>query len=213
MQTEIAISLIFSKPVIMMGLEKILAHAGFTVVQSVDNPALLQPCPPGATRLIIIGADLAAGSECASMIQLQQMQPGARILIFGPNLPLDRIITLFAFGAYGYLSDDASCRSLLLRIAIAINGERVLPALVIEALANRTIPSPLAKMAQQPRGLTPRDRDILAELVDGHPTKLIARRLDLSEPTIKLALKRLFRKLEVRNRTQAALLAREECLI
>lgn len=53
--------------------------------------------------------------------------------------------------------------------------------------------------------LTPRQLDVLQELVRGEPSKAIARNLGLSEGTIKIHLKSLFRALGVNNRSQAAL--------
>ena len=57
--------------------------------------------------------------------------------------------------------------------------------------------------------LTPRELDVLKGLGQGFSNKEIARDLGLTEPTIKLHMKTLYRKLEVSNRTQAALAARE----
>jgi len=53
--------------------------------------------------------------------------------------------------------------------------------------------------------LTPRQLDVLRELVRGEPSKAIARTLGLSEGTVKIHLKSLFRVLGVNNRSQAAL--------
>ena len=57
--------------------------------------------------------------------------------------------------------------------------------------------------------LTGRERQVLKGLTKGQSNKEIARDLDLSEPTIKLHVKTLYRKIGAANRTQAALLARE----
>jgi DNA-binding NarL/FixJ family response regulator len=53
--------------------------------------------------------------------------------------------------------------------------------------------------------LTPRQLEVLRELVRGEPSKAIARNLGLSEGTVKIHLKSLFKALGVRNRSQAAL--------
>ena len=62
-------------------------------------------------------------------------------------------------------------------------------------------------------GLTPRERDVLMGLTEGKANKEIARDLDLQEVTIKLHVKTLCRKLQAKNRTQAALIARERSLV
>ena len=64
----------------------------------------------------------------------------------------------------------------------------------------RSAPDPLA-------GLSQREREVLGLLVEGLPNKLIARRLEISEKTVKSHLTRIFRELGVTDRTQAALWA------
>ncbi len=52
--------------------------------------------------------------------------------------------------------------------------------------------------------LTPREREVLSHLSKGWSNKEIARSLDLQEVTVKLHIRGIFRKLDVKNRTQAA---------
>jgi DNA-binding NarL/FixJ family response regulator len=59
------------------------------------------------------------------------------------------------------------------------------------------------------QNLTERELQVLRGLTEGKSNKEIARDLDLSEPTIKLHVKTLYRKIGASNRTQAALMARE----
>ena len=54
------------------------------------------------------------------------------------------------------------------------------------------------------RRLTTREREVLALVVEGRPNKVIARELGMAEATVKVHLKSLMRKLNVANRTQAA---------
>ena len=61
--------------------------------------------------------------------------------------------------------------------------------------------------------LTERETEVLRGLGEGKSNKEIARDLDLQEVTIKLHVKTLCRKLDARNRTQAAMLARDKGLI
>jgi two-component system nitrate/nitrite response regulator NarL len=60
--------------------------------------------------------------------------------------------------------------------------------------------------------LTPREIEMLEGLCLGQSNKVIASRLSISVPTVKFHMKSLYRKLEVKNRTQAALCAFESCL-
>lgn len=61
--------------------------------------------------------------------------------------------------------------------------------------------------------LTPRETEVLRGLAEGKSNKEIARDLDIQEVTVKLHVKSLTRKLEARNRTHAAMLARDMGLV
>ena len=60
--------------------------------------------------------------------------------------------------------------------------------------------------------LSQRERDVLKGLTEGKSNKEIARDLDIREPTVKLHMKTLYRKIGATNRTQAAMIARDEGL-
>jgi len=53
--------------------------------------------------------------------------------------------------------------------------------------------------------LSPRERDVLRQLRRGHPNKLIARELNISESTVKIHVMNIMRKVDARNRTEAVL--------
>ena len=104
-------------------------------------------------------------------------------------------------GACGYLLKDVSSDEVAEGIRAAARGESPLdPRAARTVLTARREPDPLD-------ALSARERDVLALLVEGMPNKLIARRLDISEKTVKSHLTRIFRVLDVSDRTQAALWA------
>ena len=105
-------------------------------------------------------------------------------------------------GAAGFVPKTLSAKSLVNAIRFMAMGEQYLPA------GFMTAEEPQSKhpLAQK---LTDRERQVLKGLTEGKANKEIARDLDLSEPTIKLHVKTLYRKVGVSNRTQAALIARE----
>lgn len=63
-----------------------------------------------------------------------------------------------------------------------------------------------------PSGLSQREVEVLARLCSGQANKEIARERNLREPTIKLHIKTICRKLDARNRTHAAMVARERAV-
>lgn len=106
-------------------------------------------------------------------------------------------------GAAGYLPKTLPARSLVNAIRFMAAGETYMPI-------NLYRPSPTVEPS--PSGLSRRELEVLAGLCSGHANKEIARDLNLREPTIKLHVKTICRKLDARNRTHAAMIARERAL-
>lgn len=110
---------------------------------------------------------------------------------------------LLACGAAGYLPKTLPARSVVNAIRFMAAGETYLPL---------DVARPPQAVAGADSALSPREREVLAGLCAGHANKEIARDLGLREPTIKLHVKLICRKLGARNRTHAAMIARERAL-
>lgn len=112
-------------------------------------------------------------------------------------------------GARGFLQKTMPAHSLLNAIRFMVMGERFLPVDEILAFTEGLPDTPPAAAPTETKlMLTPRETEVLAALCNGETNKEIARRLNLSEPTIKLHVKTLYRRLGASNRTQAAMIAR-----
>jgi DNA-binding NarL/FixJ family response regulator len=112
-----------------------------------------------------------------------------------------RILDAIDAGAVGYLLKDAEPDELIRGLQAAARGESPLAPKAAQALV-----AARAKQQGDPE-LTPREQEVLALLADGLPNKLIARRLDISEKTVKAHLTNIFQRIGVTDRTQAALWA------
>lgn len=112
-----------------------------------------------------------------------------------------RILDAIDAGAVGYLLKDSEPEELVRGLQAAARGESPLAPKAAQALV-------AARADQQhPPELTPREREVLDLLADGLPNKLIARRLEISEKTVKAHLTSIFQRIGVTDRTQAALWA------
>ncbi|WP_146346860.1 response regulator transcription factor [Falsiphaeobacter marinintestinus] len=105
-------------------------------------------------------------------------------------------------GAAGFVPKTLPAKSLVNAIRFMAMGEQYAPADFMSA-------EPSAPTHPLARKLTRREMQVLRGLTEGKSNKEIARELDLAEPTVKLHVKTLYRKFEVGNRTQAAMVARE----
>jgi len=105
-----------------------------------------------------------------------------------------------AAGARGFVSKTASMQTLVCSVRKVLAGETVAPShddlsAVQDCRHRRAV------------DFTRREHDVLGQLLLGQANKVIARHLDLQEVTVKLHLRRIFRKLGVQSRTQALLAA------
>jgi len=133
--------------------------------------------------------------------RIRSADPDVNVVVLTAFSDRQRILGAIDAGAVGYLLKDAAPDDLIRGLKAAARGESPLApqaaqALVAARAATQTDPE-----------LTPREREVLALLADGLPNKLIARRLDISEKTVKAHLTNIFHRIGVTDRTQAALWA------
>lgn len=113
------------------------------------------------------------------------------------------VIEAIRVGADGYLLKDLEPEDLCRRIKQATHGGMVLDDSVAGLLAH-ALNAPPATAAVD---LTDREREVLELLADGRSNKEIARRLGISDATVKVHIKNLLRKLNVKSRLEAAVWA------
>jgi DNA-binding NarL/FixJ family response regulator len=129
--------------------------------------------------------------------------PETRIVVFTSFSDRERILQALDAGATGYLLKDAEPGEIHGAIRAAARGEAPLaPKAAAELLAERHVRGPAAAI-----DLTAREREVLTLVVEGLANKQIARRLGISEKTVKGHLTNLFQRIGVADRTQAALWA------
>lgn len=105
-------------------------------------------------------------------------------------------------GAAGFVPKSLPAKSLVNAVKFMAMGEQYAPIDFMTA-DDEVDENPLAAK------LTERELQVLKGLTEGKSNKEIARDLDITEPTVKLHMKTLYRKVGAANRTQAALIARE----
>jgi DNA-binding NarL/FixJ family response regulator len=127
----------------------------------------------------------------------------ARVVILTTFSDRERIIGALDAGALGYLLKDAEPEEIIRGVRAAAQGDSPLaPRAAREMLTERTNATPAGAT-----NLSAREQEVLALVAEGLPNKLIARRLEISEKTVKAHLTSVFSEIGVTDRTQAALWA------
>lgn len=131
---------------------------------------------------------------------------GARVAIMSGIAPRDVAEQALDMGAAGFLPKTLAARSLVNAVRFMAMGEKYAP---IEFMTAPTAPAVVHPLAAC---LSARELQVLQTLCDGKSNKEIARDLGIQEPTVKLHMKTLYRKIGAHNRTQAAMIAKESGL-
>lgn len=136
-------------------------------------------------------------------LELVLKEPNAsRVALMSGSASREIAEQALALGAAGFLPKTLPAKSLANAVRFMAMGEQYAPIDFMTASSDDKS-SPLADK------LSKRELEVLQGLCAGKSNKEIARDLDLMEPTIKLHVKTLYRKIGVANRTQAAMMAKE----
>jgi DNA-binding NarL/FixJ family response regulator len=133
--------------------------------------------------------------------RIRAAAPGVNVVLLTAFSDRGRILDAIDAGAVGYLLKDVEPDELVRGLEAAARGESPLSPKAAQALVTAR-----GERSDQPQ-LTPREDEVLSLLAEGLPNKLIARRLEISEKTVKAHLTSIFQRIGVTDRTQAALWA------
>jgi len=163
-----------------------------------------------ATRLnpdlILLDMNLPGMDGIAILKALKERELDARVVMLTVSDSEENIVAALRAGADGYLLKDMEPEDILDRLRAAAGGKLVLSDRVTELLA-RTLREDAPPRTREEAQLTERETEILAAVADGQSNKMIARRLQISEGTVKVHVKHLLKKLNLRSRVEAAVWA------
>lgn len=205
---SITVVLVDDHPVVRAGLRAVLeSTAGVDVVGEADGTDAAVAVV-GRTRPQVVLMDLQLGADdgVEATRMILALEAGARVLILTTYDTDADILRAIEAGASGYLLKDADPGVLADAVRQAAAGETVLAPYVASRLMRR-LQRPTAEE------LTARELEVLRLAADGLANREIARRLFLSEATVKTHLVHVFSKLGVENRTAAVARARETGLL
>lgn len=141
--------------------------------------------------------------------KILQKSPSIRVLVVTLFEDDDSVFMALRAGARGYILKDADEEEMVRAIWAVGRGEAIFsPAVAERVLAYFASPKPMAPPQAFPT-LTDRERDILNLIARGHPNPIIARKLSLSAKTVGNYVSNIFTKLQVADRAQAIIRARE----
>lgn len=156
--------------------------------------------------LVLVDLHMPAADGTRGVLALRRLRlaaPGTPLIVVsGDDDPAVMRATLAA-GAAGFVPKSEPPERLEQAIALVLAGGSYLPPQALADLRNGAAPP-----RPDAQALTPRQLDVLRCLQQGRPNKLIARELGLTEGTVKIHIAAILRALQVKNRTEAVVVAR-----
>jgi two-component system NarL family response regulator len=186
-------------PVFRAGLRNLLNQQPDMVVvgEAADGAEVVTVCAQTRPDVTLLDLRMPVADGPHAIAQLVQRDPGARVIVLTTYDGDEDIYRAVKAGARGYLLKDTFPEGILSAIRHVAAGGQLFPEAVAAKLAGRRADS----------ALTTRELAVLQLVARGLINREIQTALGMAEGTLKNHLKRIFEKLEVTDRTEAALVA------
>ena len=212
--TPIRVLIVDDHQVVRQGLESMLeASDQVQVVGNAENaPEAVKKAHDLKPQVILLDVRLpgTSGLDVCRMLHLQI--PDSRVIILTSYEEEEYLFEALQAGAWGYLLKTVSYEELVEAITSVAEGRRLLSAPLVDKLVTR-FAELLRERARVGSGFDQQELDVLKLVAEGLTNKEIANRLHWSEVSIKRKLQMIFDKLDVQDRTSAAVEAMRRGLI
>ena len=215
----IRVLLVDDEELVRFGLRTVLETAGdFTVVgeagNGADGVAAAEELRPDVVLMDIRMPVMDGLTATEQILALPDPPQVAGLTTFHVD---EYVYAALAAGAAGFLLKDTPPRQIAAAVRAVADGTASLsPAVtttLIESYVERKAVPRRVEALRKVEGLSDREREVLVLLGSGESNAELARRLFVSEATVKTYVSRLLTKLDIANRTQAAILAHEAGLL
>ncbi len=188
-------------PLIIAAVQGVLTGSG--VASAVDQASSLNDARSklreASYQLVVLDLGLSDSQGMNGLLTLREDFPDIPVIILTSDSSIETVTAAFENNARGFVVKGESPHVLVSAVRTVLNGGTHIPELSGVNLP----PSPPSTP------LSPRKLDVLRLLLEGLPNKTIASRLGLSENTIKVHIAGIYAELNVHNRVQAVMRARQ----
>ena len=194
------IAIIEAQALFAKALCRIFADDGYTVAGDFSTPVV---STLGAAKpdLIVIDLDGQPVGVAQTLGTVTEGAPDARVCVLSMHLSPEMMQRCLSYGAEAYIVKDISPAELLRAVRTVAEGQSYVdPRVAGGLLRRRSLNGGRPDIAE----LSPRESEVLKLIAEGLANKQISARLHLSEKTVKNHVSRIFAKLNISARTQAA---------
>jgi DNA-binding NarL/FixJ family response regulator len=217
--TDVRVLLVDDEELVRFGLRTVLeAAGGFVVVgEAGDGAAGVAAARELRPDVVLMDIRMPVLDGLAATRQVLALPDPPQVAVLTTFHVDEYVYAALAAGAAGFLLKDTPPREIAAAVRAVADGTATLSpavtAALIESYVDRRAAPRRAEAQRRIAALSEREREVLRLLGSGEPNAELARRLYVSEATVKTYVSRLLAKLDLANRTQAAILAHEAGLL
>jgi DNA-binding NarL/FixJ family response regulator len=164
----------------------------------------------GELDLILLDLSLPDGDGFDTLGELRDLYPAVAIVVLSASRDRDSVTKALDLGALGFIPKSASRAVMVSALQLVFAGGIYVPPEILQRPQKAPMSAPVsAPMSPSELGLTERQIDVLALMMQGKSNKAVCRELDLAEATVKNHVTAILRALKVTNRTEAVLAVAE----
>lgn len=205
----ITVAIVDDHPLVRAGIRAALESVDDIVVvaEASDGDEVVDLVTEHHPKVLLMDLSMARVSGVEASRSLRALDVDTRVVVLSSYSDRSRVEQALAAGAIGYLLKDSEPRDLLAGVRSAAEGHVPIDPRVAGVLLPNA-PQPGASSVDE-SGLSQRELQVLAEVARGHANKQIAKRLGITEGTVKAHLGNIYRQIGVLDRTSAAMWARD----
>lgn len=166
--------------------------------EGIDMAAELAP------DMILLDLNMKDLSGIEVLKAVKESSPDTRVVMLTVSDQAEDLVAALRAGADGYLLKEMEPEDLIAKLAEAAAGHTTLTERLINLLARAMRQDAMQPRSKSEAGLTNQEQRILELVAAGKSNKLVARELGITEGTVKVHVKHLLRKLNLRSRVEAA---------
>jgi len=209
----IGVLIVDDHQVVRQGLRFLLEQEdGIQVVgECADGPSAVQAARTLRPTVVLLDLFLPGQDGLSVLAQIKQDRPATEVLMLTSSQDDQHLLAAIRAGALAYLPKTAGVDQVVASVRAAARGDSVLEPRIAARLVREVRQATLRRRPLDQ--LSPREQEVLAGLARGRTNRQIARALQISEETVKAHVSSILAKLQLADRTQAAIFGLQQRLV
>ncbi len=189
------------------GIRQLLEFDGNIVVveEASDGEECLEKLIQAKPQVLLLDINMPKKNGIEVLEEIKKRKLDVKVLILTVHNEVEYLIKAVDIGVDGYILKDSESAELKRAIDIVLSGESYIQPSLVPALNNKLVTRDVDK--DKIEALTKRELEVLIQVANGMFNKEIAMSLNISERTVKNHISNIFKKIDVSDRTQAAVFA------